>query len=191
MSDAPQGPGWWQASDGKWYAPEQAPGAAPAPGYGVPAGDVVGTTLADWGQRVVAYLIDGALLFVFFIVGLILSVILGQISSALGGLVMVLVYLVYIAGFFYYGYLVGLRGSSPGMALTGLKCVGEETGQVIGGGTGVVRSLATIVNGLICSLGWLWPLWDAKNQTWSDKIMKTVVYSGQPKQSFSLDLFKP
>lgn len=23
MSDAPQGPGWWQASDGKWYAPEQ------------------------------------------------------------------------------------------------------------------------------------------------------------------------
>jgi hypothetical protein len=25
MSDAPQGPGWWQASDGKWYAPEQHP----------------------------------------------------------------------------------------------------------------------------------------------------------------------
>lgn len=26
MSDTPQGPGWWQASDGKWYPPEQAPG---------------------------------------------------------------------------------------------------------------------------------------------------------------------
>ncbi len=26
MSDASQGPGWWQASDGKWYPPEQAPG---------------------------------------------------------------------------------------------------------------------------------------------------------------------
>jgi hypothetical protein len=23
MSDVSQGPGWWQASDGKWYAPEQ------------------------------------------------------------------------------------------------------------------------------------------------------------------------
>lgn len=23
MSDVPQGPGWWQASDGKWYPPEQ------------------------------------------------------------------------------------------------------------------------------------------------------------------------
>jgi hypothetical protein len=27
MSDAPLGPGWWQASDGRWYAPELAPGA--------------------------------------------------------------------------------------------------------------------------------------------------------------------
>jgi|SRR5580658_430950 hypothetical protein len=26
MSDMSQGPGWWQASDGKWYPPEQHPG---------------------------------------------------------------------------------------------------------------------------------------------------------------------
>ena len=26
MSDTSQGPGWWQASDGKWYPPEQSPG---------------------------------------------------------------------------------------------------------------------------------------------------------------------
>ena len=25
MSDAAEGPGWWQASDGKWYAPESSP----------------------------------------------------------------------------------------------------------------------------------------------------------------------
>ena len=30
MSDASQGPGWWQASDGKWYPPEQAPRTQPA-----------------------------------------------------------------------------------------------------------------------------------------------------------------
>ena len=35
MSDVPQGPGWWQASDGKWYSPQQAPGYAP-PGYAPP-----------------------------------------------------------------------------------------------------------------------------------------------------------
>ena len=40
-ADASQGPGWWQASDGKWYPPEAQPGAvptaqtaAPAPGSG-------------------------------------------------------------------------------------------------------------------------------------------------------------
>ncbi len=32
MSNAPQGPGWWQASDGNWYPPQQQPGyAAPPP----------------------------------------------------------------------------------------------------------------------------------------------------------------
>jgi hypothetical protein len=30
MSDVSNGPGWWQASDGKWYPPEQQPSEAPA-----------------------------------------------------------------------------------------------------------------------------------------------------------------
>ena len=28
MSDTPQGPGWWMASDGRFYAPELHPDAA-------------------------------------------------------------------------------------------------------------------------------------------------------------------
>jgi hypothetical protein len=31
MSDSPQGPGWWLASDGKYYPPEQAPQPQPPP----------------------------------------------------------------------------------------------------------------------------------------------------------------
>jgi hypothetical protein len=58
VSDVSQGPGWWLASDGKWYSPDQKPGPASpdlppmggpgaeagpgrppiAPGYGPPAG---------------------------------------------------------------------------------------------------------------------------------------------------------
>jgi hypothetical protein len=37
MSDTSQGPNWWQASDGRWYPPEQHPGYAlppPAPSWG-------------------------------------------------------------------------------------------------------------------------------------------------------------
>ena len=30
MSEVSQGPGWWLASDGKWYPPTQAPGYVPA-----------------------------------------------------------------------------------------------------------------------------------------------------------------
>jgi hypothetical protein len=30
-ADSSQGPGWWQASDGKWYPPEQRPGGSPSP----------------------------------------------------------------------------------------------------------------------------------------------------------------
>ncbi len=29
MSDVSQGPGWWQASDGRWYPPDQRPGLIP------------------------------------------------------------------------------------------------------------------------------------------------------------------
>jgi hypothetical protein len=37
MSDQSQGPGWWIASDGRWYPPEQAPDAAPLSGHAPPA----------------------------------------------------------------------------------------------------------------------------------------------------------
>lgn len=37
MSDVSQGPGWWQASDGKWYAPEERTDSLPPPpGRGSP-----------------------------------------------------------------------------------------------------------------------------------------------------------
>ena len=36
MSDASQGPGWWQASDGKWYAPELHPDYTPPDEPAVP-----------------------------------------------------------------------------------------------------------------------------------------------------------
>ena len=41
MSDVPQGPGWWLASDGKWYAPQQHPGfVSPTSFSSVPPADL-------------------------------------------------------------------------------------------------------------------------------------------------------
>jgi LysM repeat protein len=52
VSDISQGPGWWQASDGKWYRPESSRGASTHPRPGAPRRNrpggltiVVGTTL--------------------------------------------------------------------------------------------------------------------------------------------------
>ncbi len=63
MSDASQGPGWWHASDGKWYPPEQQPGYAPPP----PHAPVEETPRATGGARALpaistAGLVVGALL---------------------------------------------------------------------------------------------------------------------------------
>ena len=44
MSDVSQGPGWWQASDGKWYPPEA------TPQYPTPSEAVDQTTAVDSGQ---------------------------------------------------------------------------------------------------------------------------------------------
>lgn len=40
MSDVSQGPGWWLASDGKWYSPQQPPG--PVPTNVIPEGRTLG-----------------------------------------------------------------------------------------------------------------------------------------------------
>lgn len=49
MSDTSQGPGWWQASDGKWYPPEQQPGYQPDQA-GQPAGGGAGGGGTDLGS---------------------------------------------------------------------------------------------------------------------------------------------
>jgi uncharacterized RDD family membrane protein YckC len=138
--------------------------------------------LAEWPQRVVAYLLDILCLLPLII----LQVIFSQISTALG----LLVNLVLVVAAFYFGYLNGATGQSPGKALTGLKVVGEKSGQVVGGGAGVIRQIAHFVDSIICLLGYFLPLVDSKKQTLADKIMGTVVITGAEKKPFGPEIFK-
>jgi uncharacterized RDD family membrane protein YckC len=158
-----------------------APGYQPVPSNG---------PLASWGERVVATLIDWAIIFVGYIVVVIVALILGQIASVLGVLVGLVGYLTLAAAGFYFYYLNGATGQSPGKRLTGLKVIGEETGTVIGGGAGVGRGLLHIIDAVICYIGFLFPLWDAKRQTIADKIIRSVVVTGAPKQPIGINLFK-
>src|SRR5687768_9422034 len=146
--------------------------------------------LASWGDRVVATLIDAAAVLAGYIVVWLLALIIGIVSDALGTLVLVLGYLVLSVYSFYLGYLEGETGQSPGKAITGLKVVRATDGQLIGGGMGIVRKLAHILDG-ICLIGYLFPLFDPMKQTFADKIMTTVVLRDQQKRPFSIDLFRP
>lgn len=193
MSDTSQGPGWWQASDGKWYPPEA--GAAPAPGAmpGAAPGAMPGVPAAggpeqyaDWGTRVVAFLIDWAIVIVVAIVAAICMAI-GSIMVLLG----VLLYLAAMAVGFYFAFLTGETGQSPGKRVMGIKVVDERTGQPIGGGMGIVRHIAHVIDSVICYIGFLFPLWDPKRQTLADKVLNTVVLPNQPKQPFGPEIFKP
>lgn len=94
MSDTSQGPGWWQASDGKWYPPEQAPGyQAPAPGGGVPAGagapsggTDIGTTLSYAWNKFVQNIGEWIVLWLVLIGVTVLFVILAGVVSAGAGM---------------------------------------------------------------------------------------------------------
>jgi uncharacterized RDD family membrane protein YckC len=105
----------------------------------------------------------------------IVAIILGIISSTLGVLVYALGGLAAFAWGIYNAYLAGESGQSYGMKYAGIRLIDERTGQNVGGGLGIGRFFLHIVDSIICYIGWLFPLWDSKKQTLTDKILNHVV----------------
>ena len=164
-------------------------------GYGVPQG----VEFAHWGKRVGATLLDAlvgmvALIPYFIGAGMAASGATTELNpttgqyettagegSGLGLALMGLGVLLFLA-FFIWNVCIkqGKTGYTIGKGVMGIKLVKAETGQPIGAGMSFVRYLAHIVDALPCDLGYLWPLWDAKRQTFADKIIGTYVID-QPK----------
>jgi len=93
------------------------------------------------------------------------------ISTSLG----FLVWLIAIVWYFYNKYLEGATGQSYGKKIAGTKLIRAQDGGLLGGGQGAVRGFTHILDAIPCYIGFLWPLWDAKKQTFADKIMSTYV----------------
>ncbi|TDZ79042.1 RDD family protein [Mycobacteroides salmoniphilum] len=74
-----------------------------------------------------------------------------------------------------WGLKQGTTGSSIGKGVLGIQVLGEATGQPIGFGMSVVRSLAHVLDAIICYIGFLLPLFTPKRQTIADMLVKTVV----------------
>lgn len=136
------------------------------------------SSLASWGTRALGAIIDFAPIWI-------LQLIFFR-SSAINALIS----LVGLAYLIYMGYLDGLTGQTPGKAIMGIRLVNDK-GELIGTGAGIGRKFVHIVDSIVCFLGWLLPLVDAKRQTIADKIMTTFVVEGVDKKPFTVDLWMP
>jgi uncharacterized RDD family membrane protein YckC len=144
-----------------------------------------GPPLAEWAQRALATLVDWGLMLAMYVAIAIVAAIIGNVSGALGALVAFVGYLGVFAFLIWQLIIQGQTGQTIGKRAIGIKLVNEGTRQPIGAGMSVVRQIAHFIDGLICYIGYLFPLWDAKKQTLADKILSTVVVT-VPKQPFSL-----
>jgi uncharacterized RDD family membrane protein YckC len=168
----------------------QQPYAQPYPG-GYPGAAVPVYPYAPWLRRVGAYLIDflpSYIAMIPFYIGYFFWVTsLAQQSNldpgelpdltagiawmSVGGLLL----LAALGWQIYNRWIVaGRTGQSLGKRVLKIKLVAEATGQPIGALNAFLRDLLHILDG-IAYVGYLWPLWDDKRQTFADKLMKTVV----------------
>jgi uncharacterized RDD family membrane protein YckC len=80
-----------------------------------------------------------------------------------------------VATIFYWGKFEGERGQTPGKKALGIRVVDQTTGRPIGFGRAVGRMFARYLSSQVVYLGYLWMLWDDNQQTWHDKIVRSIV----------------
>lgn len=176
----PQQPGQQQP----YGYPQQAPQGVPPqqPGYGYPQapqapagygypqqpGYGMQPPYASWGQRFLGTLVD-VLVFVpaYIIIGI------GG-GTKIWALVIV-GYLALLGTAIWQLIREGRTGQTVGKQALSIRLVREIDGQPLGVGMAFVRRLAHFLDSLACYLGWLWPAWDAKRQTFADKVCSSIV----------------
>ncbi len=158
-----------QQPGGYGQQPAYGQGGYPQQGYGAGYGQ---GQYASWGSRVGSFIIDGLIAGVpyaiFYGIG-------GAIGGGGGAVLVLLGALLGLAAALWLAHQEGTTGQTPGKKALGIRLIGEETGQYIGFGMAFVRKLAHFLDGVVCYIGYLWPLWDDKSQTFADKVCKTVV----------------
>ncbi len=125
-------------------------------------------TYAYWSSRVMAYLIDALLCGLPNIVAGVLAPDSTGLQVGLGALSLLLL------GYNRW-YLAGRTGQSWGKRLIGTRMVRLDGTAEVGVLRAFLRDLAHVLDSLPCYLGWFWPLWDAKRQTFADKLAGTAV----------------
>lgn len=179
---------------GPWGAPASYGAGPPQPGYGVQK--------ANFGQRLVAFIIDIIILNIMLVPAWAVLFngdtewvpcrideegdrtfdddvpINGQCEEPTDGTVAISlgVGALGVVGYLIYvGRLEGRTGATLGARAMGIKVVDMNTGLPIGGGRAVGRWFGSLISRVVCLLGYLWMLWDDQSQTWHDKMTNAVV----------------
>ncbi|PWK67744.1 putative RDD family membrane protein YckC [Streptomyces sp. CG 926] len=161
--------------------PQQTPppyGAYPPPGMPAPGMPGSGMPpLAHWGLRVGATLLDALIIAgpMYALIGIGAAIATDESTEAIAG-VLSLVGMLYALGMgIFQVYKEGTTGQTIGKKIVGTSVHREMDGATLGFGMAFVRRLAHFLDGAACYIGYLWPLWDEKKQTFADKVCSTVV----------------
>ena len=156
---------------------------------------------ASWGARVGATLLDGLIAGLLPMIPVVVGYVqiigaavdaaescpvgdtaCAQTSVEVPGSAWVLILigvLLSLAGFLWLTYQEGSTGQTPGKKALKIRLVRQADGRPLGFGMAFVRRLAHALDGMACYIGYLWPLWDDKKQTFADKVVNTVVVRQQ------------
>lgn len=144
-------------------------GMPPMPGAGMPP-------LAHWGLRFGGTLLDGLIIAGPMYALAFIDLAMSDDAGASGPGVFFLIGWLYALGMgIFQLYKEGATGQSIGKKVVGISVRREADGNVLGFGMAFVRKLAHFLDSISCYIGYLWPLWDEKKQTFADKVCSTVV----------------
>lgn len=134
---------------------------------------------APWWQRAAGAVVDVLVTFAVYLLGVALTLLTDPDGTAepptVGGVVVVAgAVLIPVVWIWNRGGQQGRSGQSLGRSLTGTRLVSAATGQPIGAGPALNRDIAHLLD-LPLLVGFLWPLWDRRRQTFADKTARTVV----------------
>jgi uncharacterized RDD family membrane protein YckC len=153
---------------------------------------------AGFWRRFVAYMIDGFIIGVIFILLMMVAgfAYLAGAMSGHGGAILAKItdpehmasFTLWVWAFSifiniaYFTYFHGSTGRTPGKTLLGLQVVSAD-GTSISYGIAFLRSVGYLVSSLVFCLGYIWVAFDKQKQGWHDKIAGTVVIIREPQGS--------
>lgn len=170
--------------------PPPPPPSSVPPGYQPYAAGGAAMSYASWGARVGGAILNSLSSWLFYLPAMIAFFAgpreytectindepgLCKLPTSQGWVIIAVLGAVGLVAFFVmYSKAVGKTGQFWGHRGAGVRIVDATTGGPIGAGRAFGRYFAHILDAIPCYLGFLWPLWDQKKQTFADKITGTV-----------------